>query len=73
MQKDFTYKGNLVVATDLIAQYDEADLRLSHYFHHTKGSQRRPVKRILNSIFRPNGAEPLPPYIQMLSDWQKLI
>lgn len=45
MQKDFTYKGNLLVATDLIAQYDEADLRLSHYFHHTKGSQRRPVKK----------------------------
>ena len=45
MQIDFTYKGNLTASPDLIAQYDEADLRLSHYFHHTKGSQRRPVKK----------------------------
>ncbi|WP_106484390.1 RagB/SusD family nutrient uptake outer membrane protein [Bacteroides sp. Marseille-P3684] len=45
MQTDFTYKGNLTASSDLIALYDEADLRLSHYFHHTKGNQRKPVKK----------------------------
>ena len=47
MKPDFGYAGDLVVSKDLLAQYSENDLRLSQFFQHTVGKQRRPVAKTI--------------------------
>lgn len=47
MKPDFGYAGDLVVSKDLLAQYTENDLRLSQFFQHTVGKQRRPVAKTI--------------------------
>ena len=52
MREDFRYAGELVVSDDLLKQYSADDLRVTNFFKHTKGSQRRPVAKEYN-IYTP--------------------